>query len=253
MDILGIIPARYASTRFPAKPLVDINGKSMIQRVFEQAIQATSLAKVVVATDDARIYDHVLAFGGEVVMTGTHHQSGTDRCQEVVDRLGGTYPYVVNIQGDEPFIQPRQIDLLTSVLDGTTELATLVKAITDPAVLMNPNSPKVVVSQSHGVLYEALYFSRQPIPYQRNLPAANGEAWLQAHTYWKHIGLYAYRTDILAQITKLASSSLENAEALEQLRWLENGYRIRVVETDLESYGIDSPEDLLQVSVNSYQ
>ncbi|RYF53683.1 MAG: 3-deoxy-manno-octulosonate cytidylyltransferase, partial [Cytophagaceae bacterium] len=155
MDILGIIPARYASTRFPAKALVDINGKSMIQRVFEQARQATSLTAVVVATDDARIFDHVRAFGGEVVMTGTHHQSGTDRCQEVVEQLGKTYPYVVNIQGDEPFIQPRQIDLLTSVLDGATELATLVKAITDPVVLMNPNSPKVVVSQTDGVLREA--------------------------------------------------------------------------------------------------
>jgi len=247
MDILGIIPARYASTRFPAKALVDINGKSMIQRVVEQARQASSLTAVVVATDDARIYDHVRSFGGEVVMTGTHHQSGTDRCQEVVEKLGGTYPYVVNIQGDEPFIQPRQIDLLTSLLDGVTELATLVKAITDPAVLMNPNSPKVVVSQTGGVLREALYFSRQPIPYQRSQPT-DVASWLQLHTYWKHIGLYAYRTDILAQITQLPPSLLENAEALEQLRWIENGYRIRVVETDLESYGIDSPEDLVQVS-----
>ncbi|XWW45609.1 3-deoxy-manno-octulosonate cytidylyltransferase [Fibrella sp. USSR17] len=247
MDILGIIPARYASTRFPAKALVDINGKSMIQRVVEQARQAASLTAVVVATDDARIYDHVRSFGGEVVMTGMHHQSGTDRCQEVVEKLGGTYPYVVNIQGDEPFIQPRQIDLLTSVLDGATELATLVKAITDPAVLMNPNSPKVVVSQTDGVLREALYFSRQPIPYQRSRPT-DVASWLQNHTYWKHIGLYAYRTDILARITQLPPSLLENAEALEQLRWIENGYRIRVVETDLESYGIDSPEDLIQVT-----
>lgn len=246
MDILGIIPARYASTRFPAKALVDINGKSMIQRVVEQARQASSLAAVVVATDDARIYDHVRAFGGEVVMTGSHHQSGTDRCQEVVEQLGGTYPYVVNIQGDEPFIQPRQIDLLTSVLEGVTELATLVKAITDPAVLLNPNSPKVVVSQQNGVLHEALYFSRQPIPYQRH-HASDWSAWLQHHTYWKHIGLYAYRTDMLARITKLPPSPLETAEALEQLRWLENGFRIRVVETDLESYGIDTPEDLEQL------
>ncbi len=250
MDILGIIPARYASTRFPAKALVNINGKSMVQRVVEQARQASSLTAVVVATDDARIYDHVRAFGGEVVMTGTHHQSGTDRCQEVVEQLGRPYPYVVNIQGDEPFIQPRQIDLLTSVLDGVTELATLVKSITDPAVLMNPNSPKVVVSQSGGTLSEALYFSRQPIPYQRGQPD-DIAAWLRHHTYWKHIGLYAYRTDILAQITKLPPSLLEKAEALEQLRWLENGYRIRVVETNLESYGIDTPEDLEQLTVDS--
>ncbi|MEZ0538553.1 3-deoxy-manno-octulosonate cytidylyltransferase [Fibrella arboris] len=252
MDILGIIPARYASTRFPAKALVDINGKTMIRRVYEQARQAASLTAVVVATDDSRIYDHVQEFGGEVVMTGMHHQSGTDRCQEVVEKVGGTYPYVVNIQGDEPFIQPRQIDLLTSVLDGTTELATLVKAVTDPAVLLNPNSPKVVVSQANGELKEALYFSRQPIPYQRNQPD-EPHAWFQQHTYWKHIGLYAYRTDILAQITKLPPSLLEKAEALEQLRWLENGYRIRVVETDLESYGIDSPADLLQVTAINEQ
>ncbi|WP_375445677.1 3-deoxy-manno-octulosonate cytidylyltransferase [uncultured Fibrella sp.] len=252
MDILGIIPARYASTRFPAKALVDIDGKSMIQRVYEQARQATSLTAVVVATDDVRIFDHVQAFGGQVVMTGTHHQSGTDRCQEVVEQLGGTYPYVVNIQGDEPFIQPRQIDLLTSVLDGVTELATLVKAITDSAILINPNSPKVVVSQLDGSLREALYFSRHPIPYQRDRPG-DVAAWLQHHTYWKHIGLYAYRTDILAQITKLPPSPLEKAETLEQLRWLESGYRIRVVETDLESYGIDTPEDLLQVTMNKNQ
>ncbi len=252
MDIIGIIPARYASTRFPAKALVDIGGKSMIQRVVEQARQAASLTAVVVATDDARIYDHVRGFGGEVVMTGTHHQSGTDRCQEVVEQLSRAYPYVVNIQGDEPFIQPRQIDLLTSVLDGVTELATLVKAITDPAVLLNPNSPKVVVSQTNGTLREALYFSRQPIPYQRNQPV-DGATWLQHHTYWKHIGLYAYRTDILAQITKLPPSSLETSESLEQLRWLENGYRIRVVETDLESYGIDTPNDLLQVAMINQQ
>ena len=245
MDILGIIPARYASTRFPAKALVDISGKSMIRRVVEQARQAASLTAVVVATDDARIYDHVAAFGGEVIMTGTHHQSGTDRCQEVVEKVGGTYPYVINIQGDEPFIQPRQIDLLASLLDGCTELATLVKAITDPAVLMNPNSPKVVVSQTNGILAEALYFSRQPIPYQRSGPTDVAQ-WVQHHIYWKHIGLYAYRTDILAQITKLPPSLLENAEMLEQLRWLENGYRIRVAQTDLDSYGIDTPEDLRQ-------
>ena len=245
MDILGIIPARYASTRFPAKALIDIRGKSMIRRVVEQARQAASLTAVVVATDDARIYDHVSGFGGEVIMTGTHHQSGTDRCQEVVEKIGGTYPYIINIQGDEPFIQPRQLDLLASLLDGSTELATLVKAITDPAVLMNPNSPKVVVSQANGVLAEALYFSRQPIPYQRSGPTDVG-GWMQRHTYWKHIGLYAYRSDILARITKLPPSLLENAEMLEQLRWLENGYRIRVAETDLDSYGIDTPDDLSQ-------
>ncbi len=246
MKILGLIPARYASTRFPAKALADINGKSMIQRVVEQARQTPSLSRVVVATDDERIRAHVADFGGEVVMTSTHHQSGTDRCQEALTALGEPFDYVVNIQGDEPFIQPQQIQLLTSVLDGTTELATLVKAITDAHTLFNPNSPKVVVSQTG----EALYFSRQPIPYQRDRTT---EEWLRHHTYYKHIGLYAYRTDVLAQITQLPPSALERAEALEQLRWLENGYRIRVVTTELESYGIDTPEDLEKLTVNNEQ
>jgi 3-deoxy-manno-octulosonate cytidylyltransferase (CMP-KDO synthetase) len=240
MKILGIIPARYASTRFPAKALVDINGKSMIQRVVEQARQATSLNHVVVATDDERIRAHVADFGGDVVMTSVHHQSGTDRCQEAVLQLGMQADYVVNIQGDEPFIQPRQIDLLTSVLDGATELATLVKIITDPDTLLNPNSPKVVLSAAG----DALYFSRHPIPYLRGKSA---DAWLDNHTYYKHIGLYAYRTDVLDRITQLPPSSLEQAESLEQLRWLENGYRIRTVITDLDSYGIDTPADLEKV------
>lgn len=241
MVILGIIPARYASTRFPAKALANINGKSMIQRVVEQARQATSLSRVVVATDDERIRAHVADFGGEVVMTSVHHQSGTDRCQEAIRQLGLSADYVVNIQGDEPFIQPRQIDLLASVLDGVTELATLVKAIGDPQTLLSPNTAKVVL----GATGEALYFSRHPIPYLRGQPT---EIWLAAHTYYKHIGLYAYRTDILAQLTQLPPSSLELAESLEQLRWLENGYRIRTVLTDLDTHGIDTPEDLERVS-----
>ena len=242
MNILGIIPARYASTRFPAKALALIDGKTMVQRVVEQARQAQSLSRVVVATDDARIYDHVAAFGGEVVMTGTHHQSGTDRCQEAMEKLAYPADYVVNIQGDEPFIQPRQIDLLTSVLDGSTELATLVKRIEDLATLTNPNTPKVVLSHNGDpARLEALYFSRHPIPYQRGRPV---DEWLAHHVYVKHIGLYAYRTDILAQVTKLPPSPLEQAESLEQLRWLEAGYRIRVVETDLDSHGIDTVADL---------
>ena len=241
MTILGIIPARYASTRFPAKALANIHGKSMIQRVVEQARQATSLSHVVVATDDERIRAHVAGFGGEVVMTSVDHQSGTDRCQEAVTKLGIRADYVVNIQGDEPFIQPRQIDLLTSVLDGVTQLATLVKAIDDPDTLFNPNSPKVVLSTAGN----ALYFSRHPIPYLRGQPA---DAWLAAHTYYKHIGLYAYRTDVLARLTQLPPSLLEQAESLEQLRWLENGYTIRTVVTDLDSHGIDTPEDLERVS-----
>ena len=238
--ILGIIPARYASTRFPAKALANIGGKSMIQRVVEQARQATSLSHVVVATDDERIRAHVADVGGEVVMTSVDHQSGTDRCQEAVAQLGIRADYVVNIQGDEPFIQPRQIDLLTSVLDGATELATLIKAIDDAGTLFNPNTPKVVLS----VAGDALYFSRHPIPYLRGQPT---DAWLEAHTYYKHIGLYAYRTDVLARLTQLPPSSLERAESLEQLRWLENGYRIRTVVTDLDSHGIDTPDDLEKV------
>lgn len=237
MIILGIIPARYASTRFPAKALVNIGGKTMIQRVVEQARQAASLSHVIVATDDERIRAHVADFGGNVVMTSVNHQSGTDRCQEAVQQLGLSADYVVNIQGDEPFIQSRQIDLLASVLDGVTELATLVKAIDNPQTLFDPNAPKVVLSATG----EALYFSRHPIPYLRGKPA---DTWLNAHTYYKHIGLYAYRTDVLAQLTQLPPSSLEQAESLEQLRWLENGYRIRTVITDLDSHGIDTPEDL---------
>lgn len=240
MIILGIIPARYASTRFPAKALAHIQGKSMIQRVVEQARQATSLSRVVVATDDERIRAHVADFGGDVVMTSEHHQSGTDRCQEAVQQLGVQADYVLNIQGDEPFIQPRQIDLLASVLDGTTQLATLVKAIDDSQTLFNPNSPKVVLSAAG----EALYFSRHPIPYLRGKPE---DTWADAHQYYKHIGLYAYRADILAQLTQLPASLLERAESLEQLRWLENGYRIQTVITDLDSHGIDTPEDLARI------
>jgi 3-deoxy-manno-octulosonate cytidylyltransferase (CMP-KDO synthetase) len=235
--IIGIIPARYASTRFPAKALATIGGKSMIQRVVEQVQQTPSINRVVVATDDERIREHVAGFGGEVVMTATHHQSGTDRCQEAVEQLGVAADYVVNIQGDEPFIQPRQIELLTSALDGKTELATLIKPINDLQTLLNPNAPKVVLSATG----DALYFSRQAIPYLRGKPV---EDWLDTHTYYKHIGLYAYRTDILKKLTQLPPSLLEQAESLEQLRWLENGYRIRTVITDLESHGIDTPEDL---------
>ncbi|OIN60805.1 3-deoxy-manno-octulosonate cytidylyltransferase [Arsenicibacter rosenii] len=248
MNYIGIIPARYGSTRFPGKALVDINGKTMVQRVYEQALKTASLSKVVVATDDDRIFSHVQGFGGEVVMTSTEHQSGTDRCQEAMEILADEareVDYVVNIQGDEPFILPQQINLLTSILDGSTELATLIKRINDEQTLFDPNSPKVVVSQfGDPVMREALYFSRQPIPYQRNHEPAQ---WLEHHVYYKHIGLYAYRKDVLAGITRLTPSSLERAEALEQLRWIENGYRIRIIETDLESHGIDTPMDLKRV------
>ena len=241
MQIVGIIPARYASTRFPAKALANIGGLSMIRRVYEQATQSSRLAQVVVATDDPRIFEHVQAFGGQVVMTSPHHQSGTDRCFEALQYLEGVYDYVINIQGDEPFIQPTQINRLASVLHGDAQLATLVKVIEDEETLFNSNTPKVLLNRSRNVLY----FSRQTIPYLRGVDTS---AWLDSHTFYKHIGIYAYRTDILAQITQLPVSLLEKAEALEQLRWLENGFTIQAVITPDDSHGIDTPEDLERVA-----
>jgi len=237
MKIIGLIPSRYASTRFHAKPLVDIKGKSMIQRVYEQVGKAQSVSKVVVATDHREIFDHVLAFGGDVCMTQESHVSGTDRCYEALKQQAGKFDYVINIQGDEPFIQPAQIDLLASKLNGETEIATLIKALTTKEELFNPNLVKAVVSKNH----EALYFSRSAIPHIRNTP---DEAWLSKHTFYKHIGMYGYRSDILEQLTKLPVSSLEKAESLEQLRWLENGFKISVAETMTETFGIDTPDDL---------
>lgn len=237
MEILGIIPARYASTRFPGKPLVNIAGKTMIQRVYEQARRA-NLSKVVVATDDERILAEVKRFGGEALLTAAHHQSGTDRCFEAYTRYDVPHDFIVNIQGDEPFIQPEQINLLISCFNNpATQLATLVKPIDTPDELFNPHSPKVVMNQHR----EALYFSRQPIPYLRG---ADEITWPAQHTYYKHIGIYGYRADILEQITQLPPSPLEKAESLEQLRWLENGYKIAVAITHLETFGIDTPADL---------
>ncbi len=237
MKIVGVIPARYASTRFPAKPLAIIMGKSMVQRVYEQASQSKSLSKVVVATDHALISDHVKSFGGQVCMTSEKHPSGTDRCQEVKTLLNEEFDYLINIQGDEPFIAAEQIDLLASVLEGKTELATLIKKIDSQEQLFNPNNVRVVFN----IHNEAIYFSRATIPYLRGV---SEEQWLANQTYFKHIGMYAYRADILEKITKLGISSLEKAESLEQLRWLENGFKIKVVETEIETLGIDTPEDL---------
>ena len=241
MQILGIIPARYASTRFPAKALVDIGGKSMIQRVYEQASKATKLSQVIVATDDQRIMDHVLGFGGQAVMTSENHQSGTDRCFEALAKTEGMYDYVINIQGDEPFISPEPIDRLADELNGSIELATLVKIIDNDDILFNVNVPKAVLNKRN----EILYFSRQTIPYIRN---REQDQWLENHTFYKHIGIYAYRSDVLAELTKLPVSSLEKAEALEQLRWLENGYSIKAVITSDDSHGVDTPDDLDRVS-----
>lgn len=237
MKILGVIPARFASTRFPAKPLADLAGQSMIERVYRQAKKATTLSAVVVATDHTKIYDHVKAFGGEVVMTSESQVSGTDRAREAAEKLNTSFDYVINIQGDEPFIAPEQIDLVGSLLDEQTELATLVKRIDASEQLFNPNVVKAVISAHH----HAIYFSRSPIPHMRNL---KNEEWLSAGVFYKHIGMYAYRMDVLKKITELPPSSLEKSESLEQLRWLENGFRIKVAETTLETIGVDTPEDL---------
>lgn len=243
MNIVGIIPARFASTRFPGKPLIDISGKTMIQRVYEQAKKANSLSEVVVATDDERIAQHVQSFGGNVVMTSENHQSGTDRCFEAIEKFEINADAVINIQGDEPFIQPEQINLVASCFSlKETELATLVKKISTNEELFNPNTPKVLLNSNK----EAIYFSRQTIPYIRG-KEQNG--WLKQHTFYKHIGIYGYRTDVLATITQLQQSSLELAEALEQLRWLENGYKIKVEITDFESVAIDTPDDLQKLTI----
>lgn len=235
--ITGIIPARYASSRFPGKPLIDIKGKSMIQRVYEQAAKS-SLKKIIVATDDQRICDHVSNFGGEAIMTSADHPSGTDRCWEAVQQLKETFLYVINIQGDEPLIDPKQIDELASILkDGTTELATQMIKIDSHELLFNTGEVKIVLNKNN----EALYFSRSVIPFIKNV---DEKEWHLHHDYYRHVGMYAYRTDILEKITQLPVSSLEKAESLEQLRWLENGFKIKCVTTAFESHCIDTPEDL---------
>jgi 3-deoxy-manno-octulosonate cytidylyltransferase (CMP-KDO synthetase) len=240
MKTIGIIPSRYASTRFPGKPLVQIAGKSMIRRVYEQASKSKSLDEVVVATDDERIRKEVESFGGKAVLTGSNHQSGTDRCAEVMASLAH-FDTVINIQGDEPFIDPEQIDLLARCFeDPQVHLATLIKAITTHEELFNPNIPKVVVN----AFEEAVYFSRQTIPYLRN---TDQKDWLGTHQFYKHIGIYGYTSDALLAITKLAPSALELAENLEQLRWIENGYKIKTKITSYETLAIDTPEDLKKI------
>lgn len=239
MRFLGIIPARYASTRFPAKPLAILGGKTVIQRVYEQV--AGILDNAYVATDDERIEATVKAFGGKVVMTSPLHKSGTDRCYEAFTKIEGHFDVVVNIQGDEPFIQQSQLEAIKACFDdSSTQIATLVKPFSSDdsfEALENVNSPKVVLNKNR----YAMYFSRSVIPYQRN---AEKNEWLKEHTYYKHIGLYAYRTEVLKEITNLPQSPLELAESLEQLRWLENGYSIKAGITSVETIGIDTPQDL---------
>ncbi|MBO5275528.1 MAG: 3-deoxy-manno-octulosonate cytidylyltransferase [Alistipes sp.] len=239
MKFIVIIPARYASTRFPGKPLALLGGKPMIQRVYEQV--AGVVEDVVVATDDERIYNAVEAFGGRVVMTSANHKSGTDRCWEAYQKQGEEFDVVINVQGDEPFIAHSQLKAIMACFeDEATDIATLVKPFTEEdglAALENPNSPKVVLDKQS----RAIYFSRSVIPYLRGVER---EQWLKTHTYYKHIGMYAFRADVLREVTSLAQSPLELAESLEQLRWLENGYKIGVGISNVETVGIDTPEDL---------
>lgn len=239
MEFIAIIPARYASTRFPGKPLADMNGKPMIQRVYEQVKKCVD--KVYVATDDDRIYRAVESFGGNVVMTSQNHKSGTDRCAEAYKKIGNGEDVIINIQGDEPFIAPSQIlSIMECFTDSSVQIATLVKPFLKSDgidALMNPNSPKVVL----GVDNQALYFSRSVIPYVRGCDI---QEWLNETTFYKHIGMYAYCADALMEITELPQSSLEKAESLEQLRWLQNGYKIKAGITTQETIGIDTPDDM---------
>ncbi len=235
ISITGIIPARFGSSRFPGKPLVEIAGKSMIIRVYEQANKVKLLTNVIVATDDSRIYDEVLENNGQAIMTSEEHRNGTERCQEVAQTIESDY--FINIQGDEPYISPEAITSLCKILDGEVQLGTLVKRIQNSEQLDDPTTMKVLINQ----YFEAIYFSRQCIPYVRDFPK---DQWLSKYNFFKHIGIYAYRADVLNEIVQLDTTPLETAESLEQLRWIENGYKIKLAETQHESISVDTPEDL---------
>ncbi len=237
MKVVGIIPARYASTRFPGKPLAMIKGKTMIRRVCEQAWKS-KLDAVVVATDDVRIADEVMGFGGRYVLTDPNHRSGTDRCREALDLLENQYDAVINIQGDEPFIEPNQINLLVDLISrDDTELASLAMRIDDEDELFSPNAVKVVMDKNGN----ALYFSRNPMPFMRNI---DRKEWLTKGVFYKHIGIYAYKAPTLRRIAEMQPTALECAESLEQLRWLENGLSIRLAVTQSQNVSIDTPSDL---------
>lgn len=237
MNVIAIIPARYASTRFPGKPLAVIDGISMIQRVYDQVCKVPAISKVIVATDDTRIEKHVKHFGGTVIMTSPHHQSGTDRCAEVIEHFQDA-EIILNIQGDEPFIHPLQIqELIDCFKSEQTEIATLIRKITNNEELFNENTPKVVITKNK----KALYFSRQTLPFIRN---SKREEWINHQSFYKHIGIYGFQRSTLLKITQLQFSSLEKSESLEQLRWLENGYTIQTAITEYQSYGIDLKEDI---------
>lgn len=245
MKIAGIIPARYDSSRFPGKPLVIIQNKPMIQLVYEQAKKANTLDEVIVATDDIRIEKAVKSFGGNVLMTKSTHSSGTERCAEVQQKLkdaGNLFDVIINIQGDEPFIDPKQINLVASSFEEKgVQIASLSKKIEDEHELFDPNVVKVI-SDRNGM---AIYFSRQTIPFIRGKSPEN---WLQLSKHFKHIGIYGYQSSVLEKIVLLQKTTLEDVESLEQLRWIENGYAIKVKETDIESFGVDVPEDLSKFS-----
>ncbi|MCK9399553.1 MAG: 3-deoxy-manno-octulosonate cytidylyltransferase [Bacteroidales bacterium] len=246
MSILGIIPARFASTRFPGKPLVDINGRSMILRVYDQALLSEVFQDVLVATDDERIFNHVGSAGYHVVMTSAAHHSGTDRCLEAMEiwerQQGKSYAHIINIQGDEPFIHPEQIRKVASIIStGDAPLATLAKLITRREEIYNPNVVKVVFNKN----MDALYFSRSPIPY---LTQVNEIQWTKKRAHYKHIGIYGYRSETLKLICDLPEGMLEKHESLEQLRWLEHGLRIKIEVTRFESVSIDTPDDLLKIT-----
>lgn len=237
MKVLGIIPSRYGSSRFPGKPLIDLMGKSMIQRVYEQAKKCVDFTDVIVATDDQRIFDHVQSFGGLVMMTSADHGSGTERCGEIIEQYKD-YDIVVNIQGDEPLIRPEQLtDLIAAFKDSVVEIGTIVKPMSNEADIRNPNRIKVVLDKEKN----GIYFSRSPIPHIANTPHAD---WLDKTTFYKHIGIYAWRTKTLKELLNLEATSLEKLESLEQLRWIFNGYSIRTVETQIETPNIDVPEDV---------
>jgi len=243
LKTIAIIPARYASTRFPGKPLIDIGGTTMIQRVHQQASKSQLLDRVVIATDDQRIFDHVSGFGGEVIMTAMDHPTGTDRCVETLTLVKDSYEIVINIQGDEPFIQPEQIDLLIRFFKeeyNQYNIATLAKEIDNLKDLHNSNCVKLVFDDN----FKALYFSRFPIPFLRGIDKS---ASLNHHRFYKHIGLYIYKSSCLSKLTKLPLGHLEKAESLEQLRWMQAGHSIGVCITDLESHSIDTPEDLISL------
>ena len=236
MKFIAIIPARYASTRFPGKPLAMLGGKPVIQRVYEQATAV--LGEAYVATDDERIFQAVEAFGGRAVMTRSDHRSGTDRIEEAAEKIQTNADVIINVQGDEPFIQASQIKTLMHLFDDpTTQIGTLGKRFETMEAAKNPNSPKIVCDR-RGF---ALYFSRSVIPFVRGKEEST---WMEHYPFLKHLGIYAYRRKTLHEVTQLAQTPLEIAESLEQLRWLENGYRIRVGITDVETVGIDTPEDL---------